>query len=154
NGLDELLPNDITTFDDQLSIVTTGGTPFLLSALDINSTEAVTLNANLSVQGEMSIDVAATDAAQYSALADLVHASSSATIDVLGGTIQAGMVTLSAASTLILVVTGFELASVQVGILNANSIARVSVEGSTSITSTTGGITLGATSSVLAHNVL
>ena len=76
------------------------------SALDINSTERVTVNGNINVQGDLSIDVNATDAAQYSALADLVHASSTAAIDVLGGNITAGTITLNAVSNLVLDVAG------------------------------------------------
>ena len=168
NGADELLPSDITSANDLLVLVSTDGaggadlTPFTLNALTINSTEEVNIHGtrtdviagNIIVQGEMSVDVRATDAAQYSALIDLVHASSMATIDVLGGAINAGTVYLTAVATQIIDVGGFEIAGIQIGILNSVSDGRVSVEGTSTITSTVGGITLGASSAILAHNVL
>ena len=154
DGADEILPDDLTSVNDRLIVQTTGGTPFTLGALDIQSTEAVEVNGNISVLGEMSIDVAASDAAQYSALVDLVWANSTAAVDVLGGTINAGSVYLTAVSTQILNVAGFELGGFQVGVLNSISNARVSVEGSSSIVTTSGGINIGASSAVLAHNVL
>ena len=136
NGADEILPNDLTSVDDLLILQTSGGSPYTLSAFDIDSTESVEVNGNVTVEGEMSIDVRATDRAQYSALVDLVHANSTAAIDVLGGTINAGTVYLTAVSTQILDVAGFELGGFQVGILNSVSDARVSVAGSSSITTT------------------
>ncbi|MDZ4736982.1 MAG: LEPR-XLL domain-containing protein, partial [Rhodospirillaceae bacterium] len=154
DGADELLPNDLTTVRDVLHVVNTGPTTFTLQALDIDSTEAVEVDGDITVLGELSIDVRATDAAQYSALIDLVHARSTASIDVLGGNIQAGTVYLTAVSTQILDVAGFELGGFQIGILNSISEARVSVQNDSRITTTAGGITLGATSPVLAHNVL
>ncbi|HYR36750.1 MAG TPA: LEPR-XLL domain-containing protein, partial [Burkholderiales bacterium] len=153
DGGDEILPNDLTTVDDVLRVRTTGGTPYTLSALDINSTEAVEINGNITVAGEMSVDVTATDAAQYSALADLVHASSAATIDVQGGNIQAGTLYLTAVSTLGLDVAGFSLSVLQIGILDGHSNAAVTVHGGT-LTTTAGGMTFGATSAVRAWDQL
>ena len=169
NGADEFLPADLTSANDLLILVSTDGagaadlTPFTLDSLAINSTEEVNINGTradvaingkIDVEREMSVDVRATDSAAYSALIDLVHASSMATIDVLGGAINAGTLYLTAVSTQVIDVGGFELGGFQFGILNSISDARVSVGGNTEITTTKGGITLGATSAVLAHNVL
>src|SRR5207247_4658630 len=127
DGADEILPTDLLSIDDVLRVQTTGGTPFTLSALDINSTESVEINGNITVAGDMSVDVTSTDAAQYSALVDLVHAASDAKIDVQGGTIQAGSITLNAVSTLGLDVAGFSLSILQIGVLDAHSHANVLV---------------------------
>ncbi|PYR22394.1 MAG: hypothetical protein DMF94_04905 [Acidobacteria bacterium] len=152
DGGDEILPNDLTTVDDVLRIQTTG-TPFTLSALDIDSTESVRINGDITVLGDLSIDVSATDAAQYSVLVDLVHARSDAIIDVQGGDIQAGSITLNAVSTLGLDVAGFSLSVLELGVLDAHSHAKVLVHDG-SLTSTSGGITLGASSAVRAWNQL
>src|SRR5439155_2607826 len=81
------------------------------------------------------------------------HAASDAKIDVQGGTIQAGSITLNAVSTLGLDVAGFSLSILQIGVLDAHSHANVLVHGG-SITSTSGGITFGASSAVRAWNQL
>jgi hypothetical protein len=64
DGIDEALPSDLTAINDLLRIQNSGGM-FTLAGLDINSTEAVEIAGDVTVEGLLDIAVVATDAAQY-----------------------------------------------------------------------------------------
>jgi len=151
DGGDETLPADLNPLynPDELRIV--GGGEFTLAGLDIDSTETVEVAGDVTVFGDLSIAVAAVDAAQYTSLLDLVHADAVGTIDVTSGDIIADTISLTASSTLNLNGTGFLLSSAQIAIVDAHSLARVEVHDG-SLTADSGGITLSATSSITAKS--
>ncbi|TMH30444.1 MAG: LEPR-XLL domain-containing protein [Betaproteobacteria bacterium] len=133
DGTDELLP------------------AYTLAGLDVHSTEAVQINGDVTVAGNLDIAVMGVDAAQYTSVFDLVHADSAGTIEMTSGNVIAHSVSLTASSTINVDVTGFGLSSAQIAIADAHSLAKVDVHGG-SLTSDTGSITFAATSSVTAHS--
>ncbi len=151
DGADEVLPADLSPIAADLLKIQNSGGMFTLAGLNIDSTEAVQIDGNLTVEGNLDIAVAGVDAAQYASLFDLVHADSAGTIDMTSGNVIADSVSLTATSTLNLDVTGFGLSSAQIAILDGQSLARVTVQGG-SITTDVAGITLSATSTVTAHS--
>src|SRR6266850_3119743 len=137
DGKDEsALPDVLSVFNDKLTIASPAHDidhVYTLAGLDIQSTNAVVeVSGSVKVLGDMSIAVVGTDSGQYfGGFDDLILAKSVATVDVLNGAvIEASKVELTANSTLDLHTDGFGVSSLlQIAILDASSVARVSVDG-------------------------